>query len=86
MAVEKVRILKRSGSSWETVLNCAAQFNPQKLQLSKSASWKTQQSFKSNVGNTTFTGGNPISLSVQMFLTPPQPGPMYGSTRARSWT
>lgn len=66
--MQKVQILKQVGGSWEMVVDCAAQFNPTKLQLSKKASWKTEKTWKSNVGNTTFTGGDPISLSVDLFF------------------
>jgi len=68
MAIQKVRILKDDGGSWVTALDCAAQFNPTKLQLSKSASWQTKQTVQSNIGTSTFTGGSPISLSLQLFF------------------
>lgn len=64
--MEKVRIEKYP--SREIVVDCAAQFNPEKLKLTKKASWKTEKNWKSNIGNTTFTGGNPISLSVDLFF------------------
>lgn len=70
MTMQKVQILKKvgAGDSWVTVVDCAAQFNPEKLQLNKKASWKTDKTWKSNIGNTTFTGGDPISLSVELFF------------------
>lgn len=68
MTMQKVRILKQDGANWVTVVDCAAQFNPEKLKLSKKASWKTEKTWKSNIGNTTFTGGDPISLSVDLFF------------------
>ena len=66
--MEKVIIQKWANGQWETVLNCASQYNPEKLQVSKSASWSTQKTWKNNVGNTTFTGGNPMSLSLNLFF------------------
>ena len=68
MSMQKVRILRQSGGNWQIVVDCAAQFNPEKLQLNKKASWRTEKTWKSNIGNTTFTGGDPISLSATLFF------------------
>jgi LysM repeat protein len=74
MTMQKVRILQQDGDRWLTVVDCAAQFNPTKLKLTKKANWKTEKTWKSNIGNTTFTGGNPIDLSVTLFFDTTQTG------------
>lgn len=67
--IQKVQIRRKDGNGpWLTVVDTTAQFNPEKLQYSKKASWKTEKTWKSNIGNTTFTGGNPIMLSVDLFF------------------
>jgi hypothetical protein len=66
MTMQKVQIYKAGQS--QPVVDCAAQFNPEKLKLAKKASWKTEKTWKSNIGNTTFTGGDPITLSVDLFF------------------
>jgi nucleoid-associated protein YgaU len=66
MTMQKVQIYKVGQQ--QPVVDCAAQFNPEKLKLTKKASWKTEKTWKSNIGNTTFTGGDPISLSVDLFF------------------
>lgn len=68
MTMQKVRILEEDGGIWRTVVDCAAQFNPTKLKLSKKASWKTEKTWQSNIGKTTFTGGDPIKLSAKLFF------------------
>lgn len=67
--MEKVQIQRKDGNGpWMTVVDAAAQFNPEKLSISKKASWKTEKTWKSNIGNTTFTGGNPMMLSIDLFF------------------
>lgn len=68
--LQKIKLYKRvkAGAGWELILDCSAQFNPEKLKLSKRASWQTEQSTTSNIGTTTFSGGDPASLSVELFF------------------
>jgi hypothetical protein len=66
--MQKVKIFKQVDGNYEPVLDCAAQFNPEKLALDKKASWKTEKTWQKNIGNTFFTGGDPISLSVDLFF------------------
>ena len=66
--MQKVKILKQVNGSYEPVVDCAAQFNPEKLKLDKKASWKTEKTWKSNIGNTVFSGGDPMKLSVELFF------------------
>ncbi len=66
--MQKVKIFKKVNNQFEPVLDCAAQFNPEKLKLNKKASWKTKKTWQKNIGNTTFTGGDPIKLSAELFF------------------
>jgi nucleoid-associated protein YgaU len=68
MTMQKVRILREDNGIWRTVVDCAAQFNPSKLKLSKKAAWKTEKTWQSNIGKSTFTGGKPIRLSAKLFF------------------
>lgn len=66
--MEKVQILKQAGNRWVPALDCSAQFNPSKLQVSKKSSWKTEKAPLNNIGTTTFGGGDPMSLSFELFF------------------
>jgi nucleoid-associated protein YgaU len=66
--MQQVQILKQVNGNYETVVDCVAQFNPEKLKLDKKASWKTEKTWKANIGNTVFAGGDPIKLSVELFF------------------
>lgn len=67
--MQKVKIFKKSSSGdFEPVVDCTAQFNPEKLSINKKASWKTEKTWQSNIGNTTFSGGDPIALSAELFF------------------
>jgi hypothetical protein len=73
MPLEKVQILKWSGSAWVNVFgddaaDQAARFNPNKLQLSKGSTWQTEKAPLSNIGKTTFGGGDPMRLSAELFF------------------
>jgi hypothetical protein len=66
--MQKVKIFKQVDGNYQPVVDCAAQFNPEKLALDKKASWKTEKTWQKNIGNTFFTGGDPIKLSVDLFF------------------
>ncbi len=66
--MQKVKIFKQVNGSYEPVVDCTAQFNPEKLALDKKASWKTEKTWQKNIGNTFFSGGDPIKLSVDLFF------------------
>lgn len=73
MSLEKVQLLKWTGSRWESVFgddaaDHAARFNPEKLQLSKGTTWQTEKAPLSNIGKTTFGGGDPMRLSLDLFF------------------
>ncbi len=73
MSLEKVQLLKWTGRRWENVFgddaaDHAARFNPNKLQLSKGSTWQTEKAPLSNIGKTTFGGGDPMRLSIELFF------------------
>lgn len=73
MPLEKVQILKWNGRTWVNIFgdeaaDHAARFNPDKLQLSKGSTWQTEKAPLSNIGKTTFGGGDPMRLSVDLFF------------------
>jgi hypothetical protein len=73
MPLEKVQILKWNGSTWANVFgddapDHAARFNPDKLQLGKKSTWKTEKVPGANIGITTFGGGDPMTLSIDLFF------------------
>jgi hypothetical protein len=44
------------------------QFNPKQFSLSKRVAWSQQDTKKKNVSNWSFGGGNPASMSVELFF------------------
>ncbi len=64
--MQKVRIYNLKTGT--LVIDCTAQFNPDKLKLNKSVKWSTKPTWKSNIGTTTFGGGKPTALSVNLFF------------------
>jgi hypothetical protein len=66
--LQKLKVYYQDDSVWHLVLDCSAQYNPEKLQYSKRANWNTEKSTSSNIGTTTFGGGDPIALSVDFFF------------------
>jgi hypothetical protein len=73
MPLQKVQILKWNGGTWvnlfgDDVTDHAARFNPDKLQLGKKSTWKTEKVPGANIGITTFGGGDPMTLSLDLFF------------------
>lgn len=67
--MQKVKIFKKNTSGeFEVVVDCTAQFNPEKMSLDKKASWKTEKTWQNNIGNTTFAGGEPMNLTADLFF------------------
>ena len=52
--------------STNEILQC--QFNPPQLSLSKQNNWRHEDADKKNIGTTSFGGGQPASLKVDLFF------------------
>ncbi len=53
----------------------AALFNPNSLEITKQASWEVKRKNDSNVGEMSFGGGQPRSLSIELFFDTYDKGP-----------
>jgi nucleoid-associated protein YgaU len=65
--LEKARILKAdAGGSYSEVLTC--QFNPNQLGFTKSNNWNHEPANNQNVGETTFSSGQPVTLTLDLLF------------------
>lgn len=68
MSLDKLKIHaeKKKDSYEENYLT--ALFNPSQISFQKTSSWSTQRKSRSDTGETQFTGGQPVTLSLELFF------------------